>query len=120
LSRFATDLAKTFSSEPQQTSISAFSSEQPQNSIIDNSVAVTTATSPKRPKVSKITRRERPQIEPPTTDGVASAERQDQLPPQATSEKTEKHSPQLTDAERQALFDDFLKWYRDRSVFGGR
>src|SRR6266436_2148638 len=34
-SRFAADVAKTFSTEPQQNSISAFSSEPPQNSIPD-------------------------------------------------------------------------------------
>jgi hypothetical protein len=63
--------------------------------------------------------RRRPQIEPPhATDGVADAERHDQLP--GNGERNEKPAPQLTDTERQALFDDFLKWYQDRSVFGGR
>ncbi len=120
-SRFASDVAKTFSTEPQQTSISAFSPELPQNSIPDNSSTATTLASPKHSRTNKIAIRERSQIEPPpATSGVASAERQDQLPPQGTSEKNEKRSPQLTDTERQALFDDFLKWYRDRSIFGNR
>ncbi len=120
-SRFASDVAKTFSVEPRQTSISAFSSEPPQNSIPDNSDPATKLASPKHSRTNKVASRERPQIEPPpATSGVASAERQDQLPPQGTSEKNEKRSPQLTDAERQALFDDFLKWYRDRSIFGNR
>jgi hypothetical protein len=65
--------------------------------------------------------RERSQIEPPpATSGVASTERQDQSPQQAKAEKNEKPSGQLTDTERQALFDDFLKWYRDKSIFGSR
>ncbi len=118
-SRFAAELAKTFSSEPKQSSISAFSSELPQNSILDNSSTVTKTTSPNHPRTNKIASRERSQIEPPaTTNGVASAERRDQLLPQRTAEKDEKHTPQLTAAERQALFDDFLKWYMDRSIFG--
>lgn len=120
-SRFAADVAKTFSSEPQQTSISAFSSEPPQNSILDNSSTTTKLTSPKHS--NKMASRERSQIEPPpppATSGVAITERQDQLLQQGNTEKNEKRSPQLTDTERQALFDDFLKWYRDRSIFGGR
>ena len=120
-SRFASDVAKTFSAEPQKTSISAFSSEPPQNSIPDNSSTATKLTSPKHSRTSKMASRERSQIEPPpATSGVASTERQDQLPLQGNTEKNEKRTPQLTDTEHQALFDDFLKWYRDRSVFGGR
>ncbi len=116
-SRLSAGLAKTFSSEPKQSSISAFSSELPQNSILDNSSAGTKTTSPRHP--SKIERQERSQIEPPaTTNGSAGAERRDQSPPQRTAEKDEKHSPLLTAAERQALFEDFLKWYTDRGIFG--
>jgi hypothetical protein len=120
-SRFAADLAKTFSSEPQQSNISAFSSELPQNSIPDNSSTATKLISPKHSRTNKLASRERSQIEPPpATSGVASTERQDQLPQQGNTEKNEKLTPQLTDTERQALFDDFLKWYRDRSIFGNR
>jgi hypothetical protein len=120
-SRFASDVAKTFSNEPQQTSISSFSSEPPQTSIPDNSSTATKLTSSKHSRTNKMASRERPQIEsPPATSGVASTERQDQLPQQANTEKNEKRSPQLSDADRQALFDDFLKWYRDRSIFGNR
>jgi hypothetical protein len=120
-SRFAADLAKTFSSEPQQSNISAFSSELPQNSIPDNSSTATKLISPQHSRTNKLASRERSQIEPPpATSGVASTERQDQLPQQGNTEKNEKLTPQLTDTERQALFDDFLKWYRDRSIFGGR
>jgi hypothetical protein len=120
-SRFATELAKPISSERQQTTISAYSPEPAQNSMPDNSSTAPKFTSPKHSRTNKIGSRERSQIEPPpATNGVASAERQDQLLPQGNSEKNDKRSPQLSDTERQALFDDFLKWYRDRSIFGGR
>jgi hypothetical protein len=130
-SRFAADVAQTFSSgpkqnnisavspEPPQNSISSFSSEPPQNGISFTSSSVTKTASPKRPRTAKIARQEQPQmVPPPTTDGLASTEQRDQLPPQRTTEKDEKHTRQPTDAERQALFEDFLKWYRDRSIFG--
>src|SRR5260370_11324922 len=120
-SRFASDVAKTFSAEPQKTSISAFSSEPPQNSIPTNSSTATKLTSPKHSRTSKIASPNRSKIEtPPATSGGASTERQDQLPLQGNTEKNEKRSPQTSDAERQALFADFLKWYRDRSIFGSR
>jgi hypothetical protein len=54
--------------------------------------------------------RERSQTKPPpATNVVANAERHDQLP--GNGEKNEKPAFQLTDIERPALFDDFLKWY---------
>src|SRR5260370_37543165 len=109
-SRFAAELAKPFSSEPQQTSISSFSPELPQNSIPDNSSTATKLTSPKHSRTNKMASRERSPVEPPpATSGVASTERQDQLPQQGNTEKHEKLTPQLTQTERQALFDDFLK-----------
>jgi hypothetical protein len=120
-SRLTTDLTKTFSTQPQQSTIqqsniSAYSSEPPQNTVVDNSITAT-----KRPRTSKIVSRERSQGEPPpATDGIASTERHDQSPPQGNTEKIEKRAPQLTDAEREALFENFLKWYRDKSIFGGR
>jgi hypothetical protein len=54
----------------------------------------------------------------PETNGAASAERHDQLLPQRTVEKEEKHPAQLTDADREALFEDFLKWYAVKGIFG--
>ncbi len=118
-SRFAADLAKTFSSEPRQSSISAFSSEPQQNGILDNSGTVTRTTSPNHPRTNKIARQERSQIEtPPTTNGIASSERHDELPSQRTGEKDEKHTPQLSAADRETLFNDFLKWYTEKGVFG--
>jgi hypothetical protein len=67
-------------------------------------------TSPKHLRTNKIVSRERSQTKPPpATNSVANAERHEQLP--GNGEKNEKPTPQLTDTERQALFDDFLKWY---------
>jgi hypothetical protein len=130
LYRFAAGLVG-FSFEPKQNSISsssadtsqnniaAFSSEPPQNSIVNNSGSATKTASPKRSLTRKIARQDQPQLAPPpTTTGVASTQQPDQSPPQSTAEKDEKQARQLTDAERQSLFQEFLKWYRDRSVFG--
>ena len=61
---------------------------------------------------------ERSQTKPPPAMDAVDAERYDQLP--GNGEKNEKPAPQPADTRGQALFDDFLKWYRDRSVFGGR
>jgi len=118
-SRFAADVAKTFSPEPRQSSISAFSSELQQNSMLDNSSAATKTTSPKYPRTNKIARQERSQIEtPPITNGIASSERHDELPSQRAGEKDEKHTPQLSAADRETLFNDFLRWHMERNVFG--
>jgi hypothetical protein len=76
-------------------------------------------TSPKHLRTNKIVSREQSQNKPPpAANGVATKQLHDQLP--GNGEKNEKPAPQLTDTERRALFDDFLKWYRDGSAFGGR
>jgi hypothetical protein len=124
-SRFATGIAQGISSEPKhnsmlspsaetsQKNISSFSSEPPQNG------SVTKTASPKRSMIRKIVRQDQPQLAPPpTTTGLVSAARGDQLPPQTAAEKDDKQAQQLTDAERQLLFEEFLKWYRDRGIFG--
>jgi hypothetical protein len=185
-SRLTTVPVQPKQSSVRQSSISAYSSEPPQNMVLDNSIVATTVrsdvvlragpgadfraighvpggtalkttdcmggwcrvefngiagfvgadlgkdaairsssarraenrklTPPKHPR-TKIVSREWSQTKPsPATNGVANAERHDQLP--GNGEKNEKPAPQLTDAERQGLFNDFLKWYRDRGVFG--
>jgi len=117
-SRFTAGLARTLSPEPQQNSISAYSSEPPQNTIPDNSSTVIKTTSSRRPRTTKIAKREPSKIVPlPTTNGLASAEQRDQLPPQRTVEKAKKQTSQLT-AGQQALYNDFLKWYMDKGIFG--
>jgi hypothetical protein len=106
-SQLAAGLAQTFSFERQQ------------NSALDDSSTVTKASSPKHPKTDKTAKKERSRIVPlPETTGVASTERGDQLLPQSTSGKNEIQSPQLTDADREALYQEFLKWYVDRSILG--
>jgi uncharacterized protein YraI len=184
--RVTTGLAKTFSKQPQQSSVQqssilSYSSQPPQNKVVDNSIVVTTVrsgvvlraepgadfsaighvpggtelettdciggwcqvefngiagfvgaadlgndrairrssarkaenrklTSAKHLRTNKIVSRERSQTKrPPATNGVANAERHDQS--SGNGDKNEKPAPQLTDTERQALFDDFLKWY---------
>ncbi len=129
--RFATGIAQTFSGEPKQNSmsspstetsqsnISAYSSELPQSSILNNPGSVTRTASPRHSTIRKIARQDQPQLAPaPTTTGLASAEQHNQVPPQSAAEKDEKQARQLTDAERQSLFEDFLKWYRDRGIYG--
>jgi hypothetical protein len=106
-SRFTAGLAQTVSSETQQ------------NNAQDASSTVTKATSPKHPKTSKIGKKERSRIvPPPETTGVASTERGDQLLPQSASERNETQSPQLTASDRDALYEEFLKWYVDRNILG--
>lgn len=129
--RFATGVTQTFSPEQKQNSmsspstetsqnnISAYSSESPKNSILTNSGSVTKNASPKRSTTPKIVRQDQPAPAPaPTTTGLAGTERRNQTPPQSTPEKDEKQARQLTDTERQLLFEEFLKWYRERGIYG--
>ena len=119
VSRLTTSLTKNFSEQPQQSSISAYSSEPPQNRVVDDSIVVAKLTSPKHLRTNKIVRRERSQTKVrPATNAVANAERHDQLP--GNGERNMNPNSQLTDTERRALFNDFLNWYQDRNVFGGR
>jgi hypothetical protein len=110
-SQLAAGLAQTFSFERQQ------------NSAIDASNTasntITKASSPKHPKTNKMAAKNRSRIVPlPETTGVASTERSDQLLPQSASERNETQPPQLTAADRDALYQEFLKWYVDRSIMG--
>jgi hypothetical protein len=127
--RFATGVAQTLSPEQKQNSmsgpsaetsqnnISAYSSEPPKTSILNNSGSVTKTASPKRSTTPKIARQDQPaSAPPPTTTGLAGAERRNQTP-QSTPEKDEKQARQLTEAERQSLFEEFLKWYRERGIY---
>jgi hypothetical protein len=127
-SRFAAGVAEALHPQPQQTMPLQYAPEQ--SGALDNSIPVTrtaatvtrTAASPKHPRhprTNQITRREQPQtVSHPVTNGAASAQRYDQLPPQRIAEKNEKHAPELTAAKRQELFEDFLKWYTNRNIFG--
>jgi hypothetical protein len=110
-SRLAAGVAQTFSAEPQQQNatqqISAFANP-----------STDTAVSPIRYRqTNKIVRRERPQVAPAATNGIASAARQDQSLLQPAAEKDDERS-QLTTTDREALFKEFLKWYMERNIFG--
>jgi hypothetical protein len=112
LSRFAAGVSQTLS-PPQPP-------PQPQQSSIPDTSAAsqqTISTKPARPP--KTVRQERPQsVQPPTTNGAAAAERQDQ-PQQFAADKNEKRNPPLNVADREALFQNFMKWQTERSLFGG-
>ena len=106
-SRFAAGLAQTVPSETQK------------NNAPDDSNTVMKSTSPKHPKTNKIAKKERSRIVPLTqTTGVARAESGDQSLLQSASERNAIQSPQLTAADRDALYQEFLKWYVDRSILG--
>jgi Bacterial SH3 domain len=185
-SGLTTGLAKTFSKQSQQSgvqhgSISSFYPQPPENTVVDNSIVITTVrsnvvlragpgadfsaighvpggtdlemtdcmggwcqvefngiagfvgaadlgnvtpiqrssarraenrklSSPRYLRTNKIVSREGLQTKPPpATNGVANAERDDQLT--GNGKKNEQPAPQLRDTERQEVFDDFLKWY---------
>lgn len=83
------------------------------NPIPDRSGEATQAISSKPVRRSKTVRREQPRMTPPPTT-TGAAERRDQ-PKQGVDEK--QPSP-LNEAERESLFQDFLKWQMDRHLFG--
>ena len=109
---------------PKQNSVSGTSADSPRNNISANSLEPTQngvpsnsgskTASPKHSLTRKIVRQEAQFAPPPTTTGLSSAQ-PDQL--QNAAEEDEKQAPPLTDAERQSLFQEFLKWYRDRGVY---
>jgi hypothetical protein len=84
------------------------------SSIPDESGEATQTISPKPARRNRTVRRERPQIAPPPTT-TGAAERRDQ-PKQSASD--EKEDSPLTEADREALFRDFVKWQLDRNLFG--
>lgn len=111
LSRFATDFVQSFHSQPQQR-------ETQQNSIPANSVEATQTVSPRPAKPDRAARWERPRVAPlPTTTGAASAEKDDQ-PQRPAVDKNEQRDPPSNVAEREALFQNFVKWQMEKDVFG--
>jgi hypothetical protein len=119
LSRFAAGFSQGFAPPQQQQSV------PPQNSIPEEPAGSTKIASPKSSGAGKVPRR--PQAAPslasspaPTTSGNASAGQQDQTQP-VSAGKDEKQPPlPLNVAERESLFQDFMKWQRERAVFGDR
>jgi hypothetical protein len=107
--RLTAGLSQTLSPPPPQPH---------QNSIPDNSGEALQTISPKPAKPSGTVRREQPKAAPPpTTDGAAIVERRDQSR-QPAAEKDERRDPPTNVAEREALFQDFVKWQTERTMFG--
>jgi hypothetical protein len=120
LSRFAAALSQPLY-PPQQQQPQLQQSQQ--NTIPDSAGVAVQTLSPKPAKPNGTVQRERPQPAPkPTTTGAA--ERHDQIAAAEKSEKnekndkTEKRDPPLNVAEREALFQNFMKWQLERNVFG--
>lgn len=90
-----------------------------QNSMPDNSGEALQAISPKPPKPARTVRREQPKTAPPPTTNGAAAERRDQSR-QPAAERSEKGDLPSDVAAREALFQDFVKWQTERTLFGGR
>lgn len=106
-SRFSTAWEQTFPPQPQH------------NSAPEDPSGATKTTSPAPAKSNKMTRRERPPTVPsPETNGAASGDRQNPLPSQSIAEKNQQQVPTRNPGDNGALFEEFLKWYVDRSIFG--
>jgi len=126
-SRFTTGLSETFSpsqgqpqAQPQaQPQVQPQVQPQPQPSAAqDSSGEAQQAVSPKPPRRNRTAVQERPhEVRPPTTTGTAAAEHHDQPPPPAAA-SDDKHDSPLNVADREALFQDFMKWQMERSMFG--
>jgi hypothetical protein len=84
------------------------------NTIPDRTGEAIQTISPKHARREKTVRRERPQVAPPpTTTGAADPRDQ---PKQSASD--EKQASPLNTADREALFQEFLKWQVDRNLYG--
>lgn len=97
-------------SPPQQMEVPQ---TQP-NTTPDRSVEATQAVSPRPARRNKTVRRKRPSIAPPPMT-TGAADRRDQ--PKQTASDEKQDSP-LSEADREALFQDFVKWQLDRNLFG--
>ncbi len=105
LSRLTTALGQTFSVEQQQ------------NGALDDKAATTNAASQTYRRANRIAKKERPRIASVSeTNGLASGERRAQPPLQSAAEKNEKPGSQLTPADHEALFKQFMDWYVERSM----
>jgi hypothetical protein len=110
LSFFTSGFLQPPSPPPQQSEVL----ETQPNTIPDRTGEVARSISPKPARPYKTVRRERPQIAPPPAT-TGAAYRRDQ-PEQSASNK--KQDSPLNAANREALFQDFLKWQFDKNLFG--
>jgi hypothetical protein len=117
--------SRLFSPSPQQASLFSPPWQQPsppqqpqESSNPNNAVESAQTISSKPAKPARTARREQPKTPPPpTTNGAATAERRDQSR-QPAAEKNEKRDPPINVADREALFQDFVKWQMERNLFG--
>ena len=84
------------------------------NTIPDRTCEATQTISPNPARPNKTVARERPQIAPPPT-AAAAVVRRDQ-PEQSAS--NERPNLALNEADREALFQEFVKWGLDKKLFG--
>jgi len=99
--RFSTGLEQTLSFGTQPTNVP------------DNSGDPARAASPRPARADgrPVVRRERSRLPPlPETSGAASLQSQVQLVPPAAAEKDAKRTSAPTTADREALFEEFLRW----------
>jgi hypothetical protein len=114
LSRFAAGFTQPSPAPPQQQIVS-----QPY-AAPEEPAETPRIAPPKPPRVSKVSRRERERplaAPPPATTGAAERQ-QDQ--PQPAAEKDEKPTTPVNVADREALYQDFMKWQRNRTAYGVR
>jgi hypothetical protein len=109
LSYFAARFSQPPSPPPQQ-----MEGLQRQPITISDRTCEATQISPKHARPNKTVARERPQIAPPPTR-TGAAVRRDQ-PEQSAS--NERPNLPLNEADREALFQEFVKWGLDRKLFG--
>lgn len=110
LSYFTADFSQPPSPPPQQMQVL----QTEPNTFPDRSGEATQTISPKPARLNKTVRRERPQIaQPPVTTGAAV--RHDQ--PERSNDNQKQDLP-LNEADREVLFQDFVKWQLDRNLFG--
>ncbi len=108
LSRFAAGLSETFSSPPPPPPPPPPQNTAPPPDTAGNAQQGNTLQPP--PRRNKTARQDRPPAVP-TTTGAATSEHQDQPRP-------DRRDPPLNVAEREALYQDFMKWQMERNVFG--
>jgi hypothetical protein len=105
--------AATLGGDSRQPSQREVLQTQP-NAIPDRSGEAPQSISPKSARPNKTVRRDGSQIAPPpATTGAA-----DQRDQPEQSANNEKQGSSLDEANRKALFQDFVKWQLDRNLFG--
>jgi hypothetical protein len=118
LSRFAAGFSQPYPSPPPQQNVSQ------QSAVPEEPAEAPKTASPKPSRASKVSKREneRLQTAPPVTSGAASADRQQDRSqqPAPAAEKEEKPARPIDVADRESLYQDFMKWQRGRTAYGVR